>query len=383
MIRALPLALRYLWAHPLGALIRVACVAITLALPLVVHVLVDHYAHLLTARAEVTPLVLGAPGSRHDLIMTTLYFRPTPVPPITQGAAMQIQETDRGLVIPLHTRFTARGWPVVGTTPDYFSFRALKPAQGRLPLIIGEAVVGARVAEDLKLAPGGTVISDQKSLYNLAATYPLKMKVVGVLPPTGSADDEAVFVDVKTAWIIEGLAHGHQDVSDEAAPGETNVKANPGLVEFQEVTPENMHTFHMHGDPEGFPLTAALVVPHSPRDRTVLTAQVNADTEGPQLVAPAAVIEEILAVVFKVKRFLDLHGLVVAISTALLLALVVVLGLRLRRPEMQTLKLMGASRGVIFWVNAWEWIGVFVFGATIALLLTWGALEWAPALVGL
>ena len=49
------------------------------------------------------------------------------------------------------------------------------------------------------------------------------MKVVGVLSPVATPDDEAVFVDVKTAWVIAGLAHGHDDVT---APG-----AESGVLE--------------------------------------------------------------------------------------------------------------------------------------------------------
>lgn len=376
MIRALPLALAYLAAHPLGALIRVACVAITAALPLTVTVLVSHYEDHLVARAASSPLVLGAPGSRHDLVMTSLYFRPTAVPPIRQGDALAVMETGRALAIPLHTRFTADGHPLVGTTPDYFSFRGLKPATGRLPGRIGEAVLGASVPVS------DAIRSDQRSLYNLAATYPLKMQVVGTLAPTGTPDDEAVFVDVKTAWIIEGLAHGHQDVTGAAAPGADAVEADPALVEYQEITEANLHTFHMHGDPEGFPLTAALVVPRSERDRVILCAALKR-LDGAQVVEPAEVIAELMSVVFKIKGFLDIHSALVAGATLLLLALVVALGLRLRRDEMRTLTLMGASKGSIFWINAWEWLCVLGAGLGLAALATLAALRWAPALIGL
>ena len=30
------------------------------------------------------------------------------------------------------------------------------------------------------------------------------MTVTGVLAPTGTPDDDAVLVDIKTAWVIEG-----------------------------------------------------------------------------------------------------------------------------------------------------------------------------------
>jgi hypothetical protein len=56
----------------------------------------------------------------------------------------------------------------------------------------------------------------------VAGAFPLKMPVVGMLEPTGAADDEAIFVDLKTMWVIAGLAHGHQDMSG-AKEGDSGV----------------------------------------------------------------------------------------------------------------------------------------------------------------
>jgi putative ABC transport system permease protein len=36
-----------------------------------------------------------------------------------------------------------------------------------------------------------------------------------VLERAHTPDDLAVFVDIKTAWVIEGIGHGHQDLSRE------------------------------------------------------------------------------------------------------------------------------------------------------------------------
>ena len=54
-----------------------------------------------------------------------------------------------------------------------------------------------------------------RSCWDLAGDYPLKMKVVGILAASNSADDGAVFVDLKTQWVIEGFGHGHQDLESE------------------------------------------------------------------------------------------------------------------------------------------------------------------------
>ena len=86
--------------------------------------------------------------------------------------------------------------------------------------VLGEAVLGAAAARGLGVVAGDSIISSPENVFDLAGVYPLKMKVVGILEPTFTADDSAVFVDIKTAWIIGGLGHGHQDLAEaDAAPG--------------------------------------------------------------------------------------------------------------------------------------------------------------------
>ena len=78
---------------------------------------------------------------------------------------------------------------------------------------VGECVIGSTVADRLAIGIGDSLISSPENLFDLAGVYPLKMTVVGVLESSDSPDDRAVFVDIKTNWVIMGLGHGHEDVS--------------------------------------------------------------------------------------------------------------------------------------------------------------------------
>ena len=86
--------------------------------------------------------------------------------------------------------------PIIGTTLDYFAFRGLTVSQGRQMAMLGECVLGAKAASALAVAVGGHVLSTPVGAFDVAGTYPLKMPVVGILEPTETADDEAVFVDL-------------------------------------------------------------------------------------------------------------------------------------------------------------------------------------------
>jgi putative ABC transport system permease protein len=259
-MHALFLAWQYLVFNRFRSLTMVACVTLIAALPLSLEVLLDESERQLLSRAESTPLLLGAKGSALDLVMNALYFDDEVPELISMLAVDELLATDLADPLPLYTRFNARGFPIVGTTLGYFDFRALDIAQGRQMAVLGEAVLGATVAESLGLNPGDSLLSSPETVFDLAGIYPLKMKVVGVLGRSHTPDDLAVFTDIKTTWVIEGLGHGHQDVSqvtDETLimqRTESGVVASPKLFQYSEITDDNIDSFHFHGHHSARPL---------------------------------------------------------------------------------------------------------------------------------
>ena len=149
---------------------------------------------------------------------------------------------------------------------------------------MGECILGAAAAGALGLGPGDALLTSPSTLFDLAGVYPLKLHVVGVLEPSYGPDDEAVFVDVRTAWVAEGLGHGHQDLGS-AGPDvvlkrkEGTVTANAKLVQYNEITESNVDSFHFHGDPSSYPVSAAIVVPHDEKSGVLLRGRfVDAET---------------------------------------------------------------------------------------------------------
>lgn len=372
------LARRYLGHHRGRTALVVASVACAFFLPLAVQILVGTYQEKLEARAAATPLVIGAPGSRYDLVLSSLYFTGRVPAPTTIAEVDKVQDSGLALAIPLRLGNTAQKRPVVGTAPDYFDFRGLVAREGTLPLFLGECVAGATVAKELGLHAGSTLLTDQGSLYDLSMAYPLKMHVVGVLAETGGADDGAVFCDVKTAWIIEGIGHGHEAAQkpDRVLTKEDgNVAYNAALVEFTEVTPENIDSFHFHGEPGSLPVTAILAVPKDAKSSTLLKGRYRVE-KASQLLVPSEVVDEILGFVFQVKRFFDANFALVAVATALFLVLTVLLTLRVRQREFETLFRIGCARAFVARLMAVEL--AIVVGAGL-LLSAAGALALVSA----
>jgi putative ABC transport system permease protein len=376
MKNVLLLALHYLRFNKLKTVILVFSVAVAVFLPLAVNLLVRDYQRDLLARARETPLVAGAPGSRLDLVLHALYFRGKPAHDLTMGDVAAINSSGLALGIPIIGKHTARGFPIVGTSLEYFDFRGLRVAGGEGLTRVGDCVLGATVAEKLGLKPGDKLMSDPENVFDLAGSYPINLHVKGVFAPTGTADDGAIFADYKTEWVILGIMHGHADVT-KVDPNllierdASNVTASAAVLPFQEITDENIILFHTHGDEATFPVSAIIIVPHDAKSATILRGRYEDPKATVQLLVPKQVISETLDLVFRVKRFFDAQALLVGVATALLLLLVVLLSLRLRRGEMETMFKIGCAQMTLFWLQATEILIVVAAGIAIAAGLSW------------
>jgi putative ABC transport system permease protein len=366
------LAWRYLAYHRIKSAILIAAITLIVYLPVGLNVIVGQSAEELTARADATPLLVGAKGSPLELALNSLYFETETPELTTQAEALRIAETGLAQPIPLYVRFQSRQFPIVGTTLEYFDFRQLDFVAGRPMAVLGECVLGAKAAEDLEVGIGGSVVSSPESVFDLAGVYPLKMKVVGVLAPSYTADDAAVFVDLKTTWVIEGLVHGHQDLSQPEAvsgvlkrEGDT-ITANASVVQFNEITEDNIDSFHFHGDQSDYPISAIIAVPNDQKSSTILMGRYEGEEERSQIVQPSTVMNELLDTILTIQGFVVGAILLVAIATLATAALVFMLSLRLRRREIETMTKIGGSQIYIGSLLASEVVAVLVAGVLLA-----------------
>lgn len=284
-------------------------------------------------------------------------------------------------MIPLYARYSTHGFRIVGTNLDYLRFRGLQIKEGRQLIRLGECMVGSRVATDLGVAVGDSLISSPETIFDLAGVYPLKMSIVGVLAPTGTPDDRAVFVDLRTTWIIEGLGHGHEEAEktgeDERLASEEEsdtIVLNASVVKYNEITPENAGSFHFHGEEGDNPISAAILIPENAKAQAIAKGRYANSTEL-QLVSPKEEMDELFSTVFRVQRLVTWLLIAIGAATILIGTLVFLLSYRLRISEFQNLRNMGADPGAIRALVLFE--AAFVVGTSLlvgsALLavLTW------------
>lgn len=212
---ALWTALRTL-RHRLGALlITVLAVALATATALVVPMVTRQVERGAQDAAQVFDLLVTAPGSGTQAVMSTLFYLDVPIgnmPHRVYQDLRQLPGTRRAVPIALGDNFA--GFPIVGTTAAFFDQR-LKPglppyfrlAQGRVFTKEHDAVIGARVARDAALQVGRTFTSAhglETGPHEDDAGHRQPYTVTGVLAPTGGPIDRAVLTSIDTVWEVHG-----------------------------------------------------------------------------------------------------------------------------------------------------------------------------------
>ncbi len=350
---------------------QVTALAITMSLPITANMIVSEISDKLQSRAKKTPLIFGAKGDRFDLAINSLFFRGAPSSQISMLEYKRVKNENRGSIVPIILGFTAKEYPVVGTTTEYFLERNLASKSGTLPLVLGDVTLGYLCAKKLNLKEGDHILTDQVNLYNLSANNPVKLNITGILKESKSADDETLFVNLQTSWLLSGIGHGHVKIDDKTSSesilskNKSSITANASLENYIEVTDENINSFHFHKEQESLPISSLLAFPRNIKDETILKGNyINNKTI--QSIRPREIVNELLEFVFKIKRFLNTSFILTGIAALLFLLALILLSIQTRKREIKTLFLIGCDRKTL----ALLFIGELVILSSMALLVS-------------
>lgn len=366
MIRFVLADLRRLWA---GALVICLLVALSTALGVAV-TLQERALRLGSARAaDKFDLVIGAAGSETQLVLSSVFLQPSPLPLLPGSVLAGLQSDPRvEWAAPVAFGDSFAGYPIVGTTTRLIAATTPGFAEGKMFTREGEALVGADVA----LKTGDTV----KPMHGTAAegghTHgELAYHVVGRLKATGTAWDRAILVPVQAVWHIHGLGEDHENGDDH-----DHDHAQDGAAHD-----DHDHDHHGHIDPDA-PVTelfdaddpgvpAILVKPKTIAAAYKLRQDYRNDrTLG---VFPGEVLTKLYATLGDAKLVLSLvaMGAQVLVAGALLLVTVVHIGQR--RKQIGALRAFGAPRLSVFSIVWLELFSLFFAGIALGVGLGYGA----------
>jgi len=116
--------------------------------------------------------------------------------------------------------------------------------------------------------------------------------------------------------------------------------------------------------------TSIIAISQSEKAETILEGKYSQERLL-QFTKPSTDVRELMSLVFRVKRFFDANAILIGVSTGMLLLLVLMLSLRLRAGEMQTMFQLGCSRGRILQLQFAE---IFIIVSIAAVLI--GVTVW-------
>jgi putative ABC transport system permease protein len=302
---------RYLQGRFVTSVLTVVSVALGVSLVIASVLLTRGIKEGFIAGATDYNLIVGAKGSPTQLVLNVVFRMDAPTPNIPLSAYEDLRADPRvEAAVPVAMGDAYQGFRYVATSEAYFAplpWRRHAPALATGRLFRSEAperpdyeaVLGADAARGTGLKPEDRFYEGEEM-----AAYPLR--VVGVLRPTGTADDRAIFISLASYW-------------------EMNEISRKALIK---------------------PLTAVLIRPKRLSDLTALHRGWNV---GPDL--QAALPSAILLNVF------NLLGLVEDVLAVVLAVVAVVVGLYLfvtmynatleRRREIATMRALGARRATV------------------------------------
>ena len=226
------IAWSYLLSRRLTTCLTILSVALAVGLISAVLTLRDETRSRFEEEQQAYDVVVGPPGSPLQLVLNAVYFLDNPIGAMKYSELERIRaHEDVTYAFPVGLGDTYKGFRIVGTSPEIFQFPwtndvtgekryPYRLAEGRFFEAPMEAVVGYRVAKSLGLRVGdrfagthGTIeLPDGMAEFDHGAD---KYTVVGLMKPSGTSNDRAIFVALESVWQLHDLGDG-----DEAAEGD-------------------------------------------------------------------------------------------------------------------------------------------------------------------
>lgn len=270
-------------------------------------------------------------------------------------------------VVPISLGDSHRGFPVMGTTPDYFEHFLYgdreqlqvvngRPFAGNLEGLY-ETVLGAEVARALGYQEGDSLVLSHGAGGIPGTEHADKpFKVVGILAATGTPVDRTVHIS------LQGLQAIHLDWMGGAPM--------PGVT----IPAEQARKF----DLEPKDVTGALIGLKTRAAVFMVQRQIAGYADEPLMaVLPGVALDELWSVVgVGEKALLGMSAMVAVVSLAGLVA-VVLAGLNERRRELAVLRSVGAAPRHVLALLTVEGLLVTLSGISIGCFLTWGLVALA------
>lgn len=286
-------------------------------------------------------LLISADSSPMVSVLNGVFYANPPARPIEWPKFGQLARfAPWEFFIPVQQGDSYMGYPVMASTPEFFE--KFIPNDGEPWEFVGrafqapfEVVLGSTVAKASGLTIGDTIhlthgMPSSRQLGTESGAQPhihteFKYTVVGILAPTGSAHDRAVFTDLDSAWVIH--SHDRRKREDPAA-----VRAT-----VEDLTDEDRKITGVYArlaTRPGSNVTAIL---------PATAARLRAD---PSITVadPGSEVKRLFSIVSNIDQVFLAMAAVVILSSGISITLALYNSMEQRRRQIAVLRVLGSSR---------------------------------------
>lgn len=387
------IVLRSLRVRFLASSVTVAMVAIAVALLLVLLSLREAASQAFRRGTGNIHLLVSADASPLVGVLNGLFYANAPANPITWAKYQEIKESfPWQWAIPTQLGDSFRGAPVMATTPAFLvNFEPVKgqPFQyesGGAFTTEFEVVAGAQAASEHGLTVGQKIVfthgaGASREGGHEHADHPYT--VVGILKPTGSSHDRALFTSLESTWIIHAEDRKGHAVHEGAHEGEAEAA-------HDDHNHDHNHD-HAHVDvadlTDADKLITGILLRLPTRPNSDASASIAAQFDRLRrdmaitVAQPAQQIGRLMAIVGNIDWLFLAMAVVVLVSSAISIMLAMVSSMELRRRQVAVLRVLGASAWRVFALAITESTLIGLFGAILGAILAFGGCAIASAIL--
>ncbi len=351
----------------IGALAITLIVALATALGVVV-TLQERALRLGSARAAAAfDLVIGAPGSETQLVLSAVFLQPAPLPLLPVSVLTRLLGDPRvAYAAPVGFGDFIDDYPIVGTTQALID-GITSLASGHSFRTLQDAVLGSQVP----MAAGTRFHPMHGQIRGPAQTHgDVSYVVVGRLAPTGTPWDRAVLVPIEAVWRVHDHgpaghdpahhdASGHDPAGDDDGDAESHGTLAAGPDQPSTGRPDAPLVPGSLSDPHAPGIPAIVVKPRTIADAYKLRQEFR--TERTLAVFPGEVLTRLYTTLGDARLVVAAVAMGAQALVAAAILLVVIVHVVQRRHQIGALRAFGAPRAV---VCAIVWLEVFALLGT-------------------
>ena len=369
----------------------VVTVAVAVALMLVLLMMRDSGRRAFDRGSGNMHLLVSAETSAMESVLNSIYYAKPPRRAIPWAKYREIAgRFPLEFAIPTQIGDSYRGQPVLATTPEFFTKfqpapgEAWRFAQGSGPrgpetglydLVVGSQAAratGLKIGDTLHLTHGSGASREGAEAGHVHKQF--TFTVVGILEPSGSAHDRALFCSIEASWLMHAFDRHEREEAAENASKAGGAGAEdrhedeplPTLADLKDddrrITGIYLRLIAREGSDT--PANLPQVFDMLRRDTSITVAQ------------PRQELDRLFVIIGSIDQILLGMAAVVMVSSGIAIMLALYNSMEQRRRQVAVLRVLGCSRGRVFGLVVTEsaMLGLIGSAAGVAIAMAGGLL---------